>query len=178
MDSLSPSWIWTMRLVYAGLALAILFFQLLPLDTSPGFWAGPDLLIALTLAWSLRRPDYVPVLLIALVLLMADLLLLRPPGLLSALSVAATMFLRNRMSGQGETGFVGEWISVSMLLVGLALSYRLALTLTAVERAPFYLSASQVLLTIGCYPLVVAVSQTLFGVRRLAPADAEALGNR
>lgn len=178
MDSLSSSRIWTMRVVYVGLSLTILFFQLLPLDTSPELWAGPDLLIALTLAWALRRPDYVPMLLIALVMLLADMLLLRPPGLLSALSVAATMFLRNRMSGQGETGFVGEWISVSMLLVGLALSYRLALTLTAVERAPFFLSATQMLLTIGFYPLVVAVSQTLFGVRRLAPIDAEALGAR
>lgn len=178
MDSLSPSRIWTMRVVYVGLSLTILFFQLLPLDTLPRFWAGPDLLIAMTLAWALRRPDYVPVFLIALVMLLADLLLLRPPGLLSALSVAATVFLRGRLSGQGETGFVGEWISVSIMLIGLALSYRLALTLTAVERAPFFLSTTQVLLTIGVYPLVVAASQTLFGVRRLAPADAEALGAR
>ncbi|SDC48975.1 rod shape-determining protein MreD [Ruegeria marina] len=178
MDNFSPSRIWIMRLVYIGIALAILFFQLLPLDARPSRWAGPDFLLAMTLAWTLRRPDYAPALLVALVMLLADLLLQRPPGLLAALTVAASAFLRNRLSGQGETGFIGEWISVSVVLIALALFYRLTLIATAVDRAPLTLAASQVVLTILCYPAVVAASQTLFGVRRLTPSDAEALGAR
>ena len=45
----------------------------------PARWPGPDLIaVRLTLAWVLRRPDYVPALLIALVVLVEDLLLHAP----------------------------------------------------------------------------------------------------
>lgn len=178
MDSLSPSRIWIMRLVFVSVALAILFFQLLPLDARPSKWAGPDILLAMTFAWTLRRPDFAPALLVALVMLLADLLLQRPPGLLAALTVAASAFLRNRLAGQGETGLMGEWVAVSVVLIGLSMLYRLALIATAVDRAPFSLVASQVVLTILCYPLVVLASQILLRVRRLTPTDAEALGAR
>ena len=112
MDELSPARLWLMRSAFVALALVILFFNLLPIDTQPvtlftpdlfppladinpaearlrdlldqgsnRFLIGPDLLIAFAFAWSLRRPEYVPSLLLALLFLLADLLLQRPPGL-------------------------------------------------------------------------------------------------
>lgn len=178
MDSLAPSRIWVMRLCYAGLAMVILFFHLLPLDSLPRGWAAPDLLLALTLAWALRRPDFVPPVLIAIVILLADLLLQRPPGLLAALTVAGAAFLHSRFGGHGETGFVAEWLAVAVVLIAIALLYRIVLAITSVDQAPLFLMASQLLLTILIYPLVAGSSQAVFGVRRLTPADAEALGAR
>lgn len=178
MDSLAPSRIWVMRLCYAGLAMVILFFHLLPLDTLPRGWAAPDLLLALTLAWALRRPDFVPPVLIAVVILLADLLLQRPPGLLAALTVAGAAFLNSRVGGHGDTGFVAEWLAVAVVLIAIALLYRIVLAVTSVDQAPLFLMASQLLLTILIYPLVAGTSQAVFGVRRLTPADAEALGAR
>ena len=71
-DSL-PASVWAHRGLYAALALALLFLRLLPLGSIAGAWPGPDLLVCLTFAWVLRRPDYTPVLLIAAVLLLEDL---------------------------------------------------------------------------------------------------------
>ncbi len=178
MDSLSASRVWIMRLTYVGLALVILFFHLLPLNTLPNRWAPPDMLIALTFAWTLRRPDFVPVLLIACVLLIADFMLQRPPGLLSALVVAGSAYLRNWSAGLSDASFLGEWASVGLVLVSVMVLNRMILGLTAVEQAPMWLVLIQLVLTIAVYPLVAIISQSLFGVRKLTPADVDILGGR
>ncbi|GGH35730.1 rod shape-determining protein MreD [Cribrihabitans marinus] len=178
MDKLSSSRIWMMRLVYAGLALVIMFFHLLPLSTLPNRWTPPDLLIALTFAWTMRRPDFVPIAVVAAVMLAADLLLQRPPGLLAALVVAGCAFLRPRTVGQSEAGFVGEWFAVGVVLVAITLVNQLILVVTDSGTAPLVLVLLQLVLTIAVYPLVVLASQVLFGVRRLAPSDAGAMGAR
>lgn len=176
MDRKSPAHIWFMRAVFCGLVLLILFFQLLPLETTPRKLAPPDLLMAFTFAWVLRRPDYVPIPLIAALFLLADLLLQRPPGLLAALVVAATAFLRSRGTGPGDTGFIGEWATVTIVLCGVALLDRLVLSLTLTGAPPLLLSGSQLILTIFAYPLAVGISHWLFGVRRPTRAEAEAMG--
>jgi rod shape-determining protein MreD len=65
MTDLSRSRLWVMRLSFVALALVILFFHLLPLETTPRPWAGPDLLLGFACAWGLRRPEYVPALFLA-----------------------------------------------------------------------------------------------------------------
>ena len=110
------SYNWAMRGLYVALAFVVLFMHLLPLDAQPDRWPFPDVLVALTFAWVLRRPDYVPTLLVAFVMLMADLLLQRPPGLLAALVVFGTAYLRSAAPGMKDTGFVGEWMSVGVVI--------------------------------------------------------------
>lgn len=178
MDNLTPSRVWLMRLLYVGLALVILFFHLLPLSTLPPHWSPPDLLIVLTFAWALRRPDYVPSLLIAAVMLLADLLLQRPPGLMAALVVAGSAFLKIRVTSHGESGFLTEWFATAVVLVAIMILNRMVLAITAVDQAPLLLVLIQLVLSILIYPLMVWVSQSIFGVRKLAPADAGALGAR
>lgn len=178
MDNIMPPRVWFMRMVYCGLVLMILFFHLLPLDTLPRSWAPPDFFIALTFAWVLRRPDYVPTVLVAVAMLTVDLLLQRPPGLLAAMVVAGCAFLRGRGATSGDTGFVGEWFTVSVVLFAIFAGDRMILGLTTIGAPPLLLSLSQLVLTILFYPLAVAISQILFGVRKLSPSDADAGGAR
>ncbi|SFT37900.1 hypothetical protein [Sedimentitalea nanhaiensis] len=178
MGKLSVPHIWSMRIWFLGLALAIMFFHLLPLDTQPRRWAPPDLLIAFGFAWIMRRPDYVPAFLLAGVMLLADLLFQRPPGLLALLVVLGSEYLKNQAAGLSEASFVGEWISVCFVIAAITLLYRLVLTLTLVQQAPLALNLIQMVLTMVVYPLVVFVTQTLMGVRRLSPGDAEVFGAR
>lgn len=176
MAELSTSRLWLMRAGFVGLALLILFFHLLPLDTVPRRWAPPDLLIAFTFAWVLRRPDYVPVLILALVMLVADLMLQRPPGLLAMLMVLGCEYLKNQTAGLRQASFVGEWMAVGIVLVGITVLNRLILGILAVDPAPLGLNLIQVGLTFLVYPVVVVLSQSLMGVRKLAPSDADAMG--
>ncbi|OED49061.1 rod shape-determining protein MreD [Leisingera sp. S232] len=178
MASTSSARIWTMRAAFAALALVIMFFHLLPLETEPRFWAPPDLLLALVMAWSLRRPDYIPALSIGLVMLLADLLFHRPPGLLALLTVLGCAFLKNRAAPHRENTFASEWLAVALVLTGIATLNRLVLTLFGVEQAQLSLTVIQIVMTIAVYPLAVWASQSILGVRKLSPAEAETLVSR
>lgn len=170
------AFLWTMRALYAGLCLAIIFLHLLPLDTVPRGWAGPDLVLALTFAWVLRRPEFVPPLLLALVFLLCDLLFHRPPGLWAALVLIGSQTLRARARELRDLTFSIEWLSVATTLLAMTIAYRVILATLLVDQVPLGLSLMQMAMTLAAYPLVVIVSQAVFGVRRLAPGDVDPLG--
>ncbi len=173
-----PSRLWTMRAAYIAIALSIIFFHLLPMNTVPRKWAGPDLLFALTAAWVLRRPDYVPALLVAGVFLLADLLLQRPPGLYAALVVMGCDFLKTRANGLSDASFLGEWTTVAIVVIAISVLNRLIPAVLVISTPPVALSVTQLVATIAVYPLAVLLSQAGFGVRKPTPADADAMGSR
>jgi len=163
--------LWLMRALFAALAGALVFARLLPLDTLPPGWAGPDLFLALAFAWAVRRPEYVPPLLVAGLALTMDLLLQRPPGLWAAMTLVACETLRRRAPALRDLTFLAEWASVAGTLVAMVLAYRLVLTVLIVDQAPLGLSLMQLLSTLVAYPLVAALSHLVFGVRKRTPGD-------
>lgn len=170
--------IWAMRLVFTGLCLGLIFLHLLPLDTLPRGWAGPDLMLALTCAWVIRRPDFVPVLLIAAIFLLADLLYQMPPGLWAAITVIGTEALRRRVMLLRDLTFLAEWFTVAVILAGMTLANQIVLTIAMVDRPPVGLYLMQLLMTLACYPLIAYASQIIFRVRKQTPGDVEAMVNR
>lgn len=172
----AASRLWLMRGLYVFLAMLVMFFHLLPLNTQPGRLPFPDVLIALTFAWVLRRPEYVPTLSVAAVMLMADLLLQRPPGLLAALVVAGNAYLRSAAPGMRDIGFVAEWTSVGIVIAGIFALNRFILALLSVNLTALGPVLVQVILTIAAYPLIVLFSRALLGVSRPSAADVATVG--
>lgn len=167
---------WVMRIVYLSLSALAIFAALLPLQTQASFWAPPDLLLALTFAWAIRRPSYVPILSVALVFLMADLLFQRPPGLCAALVVLATETLRARAEANRNMPYLVEWLTAGALMCGVFLAERLIYAVFFIPQPALGLSLIQTSLTIVIYPVVVLISHLLFGVRRVAPGEMDAFG--
>ena len=64
--------LWAMRLLYVALCGLVMMFHLLPLGQLVSISFSPDVILCLTLACVVRRPDYAPILLIACVALLAD----------------------------------------------------------------------------------------------------------
>jgi len=178
MVDLLHSTIWRHRAVFVAFALALFFLRLLPLGTVAGTWPGPDLMLCLILAWVQRRPDYLPTPLIALVVLTEDFLMLRPPGLWTALVVLAAEFLRGRAALTRELSFAMEWLMIAVLMVVLALAYRLAFALALVPQPGFGFAMVQVLGSIFSYPLVVALSRVALGVHKPAMGEVDERGRR
>lgn len=178
MASSASSHLWLMRAAFVGLALAILFCHLLPLGTMPRRWAPPDILMAFTFAWVLRRPDYVPMLSIAAVFFLADLLLQRPPGLMSALMVLGANYLVTRAGGLREASFAGEWLAVALTVIGVTVLNRVTLWVLAVDQAQLGLTLIQMILTVLFYPAAALITHSVLRVRKLAPGDADAIGAR
>lgn len=170
--------LWFMRAVFVMVCMVLLFIQLLPLDTVPKVWAAPELIVAVTFAWVLRRPEYAPAFLIAVIFLLADLLVQRPPGLWAALVLLGSETLRNRAPGLRDLTFPVEWLTVTTTLIIMTLCYRIILSITVVDQAPLGLSLIQLVMTLLAYPIVVIVTQLVFGVRKMAPGDVDAAGQR
>ncbi|THH35448.1 rod shape-determining protein MreD [Aliishimia ponticola] len=167
-----------MRAVFVALALVILLGNLLPLQTLTRGWAGPDLLFGFALAWSVRRPEYVPVPLLAAVFFLADLLLSRPPGLGAALMLMACFDLQTRMLRLRDAGFAAEWGRAAVLIIATAVANRVALAIFFVPAPSLILATFQTIATAAVYPLIVGVSALVFGVRLSAPGDIDKLGHR
>ncbi|MGB7242542.1 MAG: rod shape-determining protein MreD [Sulfitobacter sp.] len=170
--------LWGMRAGFAVIVLVILFFHLLPLETTPRRWAAPDLLLAFACAWSLRRPEYIPASLLALLFLLSDMLLQRPPGLWAVLALIGCENLKGRARGLRDGSFTAEWLTVAAIIVAIALANRLLLTIFFVPLPNFALVLFQLAMTLLFYPLVVAVSHWGMGVRKSAPGDLDARGGR
>ena len=170
--------VWIMRGAFLLLALAILFFNLLPLQTTPRTWAGPDLILGFAFAWVLRRPDFVPPLLLAAVFLLSDLLLQRPPGLWSLLALMGCENLKGRIRGLRDSPFAAEWIAVSVVAAVVMLGNRLVLGIVMVPLPSMSLSLSELGATLLSYPLIVLVTHGVLGVRRATPTDLDTMGYR
>lgn len=170
--------IWAYRGLYLGLALLTLFLKLLPLGGLPGGLPWPDLLLCLTMAWVLRRPEYLPALLIAGVYLMADFLLMRPPGLWALLVLLGTEFLRSRSTLTRELTFIMEWMMVAGVIAAMVIGMRLVLAVAMVPQAPLDMTLAQLTLTILAYPLVVLISSYVLNVHKPATGEVDAMGRR
>ena len=169
---------WIFRGLFLALALFLLFIRLLPLGNAPGTFPGPDLLLCLILAWVIRRPDFLPMPLILVVILIEDLILMRPPGLWTAIVVLGTEFLRSRAALTRELNLLVEWMLVSGVMLGMMLAYRLILAIAFVPQPPFGFVVVQVLWSVALYPLVVALSQFTLDLRKPATGEVDNLGRR
>ncbi len=186
--------VWAHRILFVVLALVFLFFRLLPLgeviapcgpeDTGCRLLAwfshmpGPDLLLCIVFAWTMRRPDYLPVLLIAAIVLLEDLIVLRPPGLWTGLVVLVSEIIRSRVALTRELNFGVEWLLVSAMMVVMLIIYRLAFGLVLLPQPPFGFAMVQVIWSILCYPLVVFLSRVVLDLYKPGMGEVDAYGRR
>jgi rod shape-determining protein MreD len=192
----------TQRLFYValflGLAALMTFYRLLPLgiygisqdmtgqDLLPGADIGfslanlpaPDFLLCLTLAWVVRRPDLLPAPVIVGYFFIEDILLLRPPGLWALIILTGSEFLRTRTEQLRGYGFWLEYLLVFGLMLVMFVANRAILAIVMVPQVPLGLSLAQFLVTVVAYPVVVALSHFVFGLRKPATGEVDALGQK
>jgi rod shape-determining protein MreD len=171
----APRHVWTYRVLFLVLCLFVISFKMLPLGLDDHGLPGPDLLLALTLAWLLRQPAVVPIGSIVIVFLLADFLLQRPPGLWTVLVVLVSESLRRRRMTMTEFPFLVEWSAFAVAVFTMIVLNRIVLWVLMVELPSLGLALAHGIVTAAIYPLVVAVSKFLFGLRKIGPAEAKAL---
>lgn len=169
---------WSARITYLVLAFVLLAAPLLPLNTVPYSYGAPDILLGVTAAWVARRPDTLPILVIAAVFLLADFLFQRPPGLYAALVLLMTERLRRRSTRLRKGSFLGEWLAVSLGIAAVGLANHLILGLLATPQAAIRFTLVQIVLTIALYPVITGVARLALGLRRPAQGEVDALGHR
>ena len=159
------------QILYIGLGLMIIFFRLAPVETTPPKWVGPEFMMAITFLFAIRRPYYVPSISVALIFLFSDLMLQRPPGLMSLLMVIACEKLRSRSQYLRMATFGVEWLAISLAVLFQMLGYHVALILTVSPPPPFGLSMMQTGATILLYPILAQVASMVFGIHKSPSND-------
>jgi len=162
---------WAYAALFAALAAAVVFLRILPTGASAGGWPAPDFIVLAGFAWVVRRPDFVPVLLFAALLLVSELLFLRPPGVASGLAVIGLEAMRARAAIVRERGFLIEWMSVAVILGLMLVAERVLLAMFFVDQPVFSVVAIGLVINVFAYPLVGALSIWGLRVRRLAPGE-------
>jgi len=166
--------IWVYRAGFVVLALLLTFAELLPLNTLPPTWVMPDVLLCVTFVCCIRRPHYVPMLIIAMVFLFQDLMLNRPPGLFAAWALITSQWLKGRSRSAEEFPFLREYLSVSLALAVVFFGTRWGIGLVMLPMPEAFLSLSELLTTALLYPIVVIIVQGLFKVRRTGFGELDA----
>lgn len=164
--------------LFAVVAAATMFLRLLPISPVTHGVPGPDLMLAFTFAWLLRRPDYVPAPLIVAVFLLEDMMYWRPIGLWPLIVLGGTEFLRSRVRPNRSLSFPAEMLIVAGTMLVMLLVNRLVLALFMVDQPVLGLELLRYLMTLVAYPFVVALSALAFGLRRPVPGGDMAFGRR
>ena len=170
--------VWLHRALFLAIALILLFLRLLPLGSMAGELPGPDVLLCIVFAWTMRRPDYLPAVLIAAVVLLDDMILMRPPGLWTAIVIIASEFIRARVALTRELNFGVEWLLVAGMMVAMLIIYRVVFALVMLPQPGFGFAMVQVLWSIVCYPVVVALSRFVLDLHKPAMGEVDAYGRR
>lgn len=174
----ATSRLWGYRFLFLWLICVFVFVRLLPMGNFASPLPGPDLMLALTFAWLLRRPELVPAPLIVAVFLTADLLFHHAPGLWALLVLLGTEFLRARHATARELPFAAEWAQIAGVMAAMVAVNHLVLSMMFVETPPARLFLVQAFLTVLIYPTVVWLSYAVFDIRRLTQEEVTLRGGR
>ena len=141
------------QVVYFCIGLLIIFFQILPLQTTPQAWSGPNVLLVFFAAIVTKRPKFTSSFLFASIFLIEDFFLMRPPGLLSSLTVLGFYFLKRKFQYQEGNSLLFGWGSVTACLTIILLLYYFISILLFIPSAGFRLTLMELIVTLALYPV-------------------------
>ena len=145
------------QILYFCIGLLIIFFQILPLQTTPQSWSGPNVLLVFFAAIVTKRPEFTSSFLIALIFLIEDFFLMRPPGLMSALIVISFYFLKRKIQNQEENSLIFVWVNVATCLTLVLLIYYMISVLLFLPSAGFSLIFMEIIFSLVLYPIFLVL---------------------
>ena len=158
------------QIVYFCIGMLIIFFQILPLQTTPQTWSGPNVLLVFFAAIVTKRPEFSSSFLIAIIFLIEDFFLMRPPGLMSSMTVLGFYFLKRKFQNQEEMSLLFVWGSVATCLSFILMLYYFISILLFIPSAGFRLTLMEIMVTLALFP-IFSVLIGSFDI--LDPADSE-----
>ena len=163
------------QLVYFCIGLLIIFFQILPLQTTPQTWSGPNVLLVFFAAIVTKRPEFTSSFLVASIFLIEDFFLMRPPGLMSSLTVLGFYFLKRKFQYQEVNSLIFGWGSVTACLTIILLLYYFISVLLFIPSAGLRLTLIELIVTLALYPVF---SVLIGSFDKLDSVDAEKIMQR
>ena len=155
--------LWGQRLLYFLISLLFILWLIVPQNPLPQALPTPEFLLCFTLAIILRRPEALPVILIAIIFLFCDVLFNRPIGLWTAIVIIISEFAKTQYWRYKDSNFVTTWFFISFLSsVGIFL-YMIVLDVLLVPQSNFWQYLIWALITILIYPFMFCLSFLIVG---------------
>ena len=164
----------THQVVYFCTGLLIIFFQILPLQTTPQTWSGPNVLLVFFAAIVTKRPEFTSSFLVASIFLIEDFFLMRPPGLMSSLTVLGFYFLKRKFLYKEGNSLIFGLGSVTTCLTIILLLYYFISVLLFIPTGGFKLTLMELLVTLALYPIF---SVLIGSFDKLSLTDAEKMSH-
>ncbi|MGB1236080.1 MAG: hypothetical protein ACPG5U_10120 [Planktomarina sp.] len=162
---------WRLRITFVVIVTSIVFVQTLPIYSERLRLLSPDIVLAFTFAWAVRRPDAITPVLIVLVTVLTDFLLHRPPGLWTVIVLLAAIFLQGRVHDIRHSVYSAEWFLVGLVILGTFAVYQAALIVTLTGGHDWITLGLLAMSTVVIYPFVTLISQRVFGVHKPGVTD-------
>ncbi len=172
MSSFMNIRIWIDTTKYMILSFLIISIQILPLPIIQQEILWPDLLFLATSSWLIRRPNDLPMFIIFLIHILSDVILLRPIGLWSGLSLVVFVFINWRISRtKAIFKFGQELVFVMSLSTLLIITNMLFHYIFRIINPPLTMILLQLTFTLIIYPLVIFFLHYVIGVRHVRHID-------
>ena len=94
------------------------------------------------------------------------------------LALIACEQMKKQSRSLRDASLATELVSAALWIVGIGIAYRLVLAILLVEVPQLSPALIQIVVTVLAYPLVVAVTHAVMGVRKPAPGDIDGKGVR
>lgn len=162
----SSTGIWLGRAVFVSLGLFFTLIAMLPLGLAADAMHMPDLFFCAAFAWIIRRHETAPLALIFVTALFGDIMLMRPLGLWTMITIILMEAVRTQRIPLREQMFVVEWL-IFMLVFALALGLNsMILSLSFHPALRFDLALDYFINTALAYPFIAALLHFVFRVRQ------------
>ena len=156
------------------IVFVLIFIKVLPLNTVPKEWTAPDLLLCVTLVWCLRNPIRAPIILLAALFLLQDIILQRPIGLFSAVATLMCEWAKCQALRAKEFPFVIEWVTAAIAMIAIFILVQSIASLSMITKPSMWVFGKELIFTILAYPLVTLLCRYGLGLRTHQVTEFEA----
>ena len=161
-------------ILFVLIVFVLIFIKVLPLNTVPKEWTAPDLLLCVTLVWCLRNPTRAPIILLAALFLLQDIILQRPIGLFSAVATLMCEWAKCQALRAEEFPFVIEWVTAAIAMIAIFILVQSIASLSMITKPSMWVFGKELIFTILAYPLVTLLCRYGLGLRTHQVTEFEA----
>ena len=161
-------------LLFVLIVFVLIFIKILPLNTVPEEWTAPDVLLCVTLVWCLRRPLGAPIVLLAALFLLQDIIFQRPIGLFAAVATLMSEWAKRQALRAEEFPFVIEWMTAAMAMIAIFILGQSIASLSLIATPSMWIFAKELIFTILTYPFVALLCRYGVGLRTHQVTEFEA----
>ena len=164
----------TYPILFALIIFVLIFIKVLPLNTVPKGWTAPDLSLCVTLVWCLRRPTEAPIILLAALFLLQDIIFQRPIGLFAAVATVMCEWAKHQALRADEFPFFVEWVTAAIAIIAIFILVQSIASLSLIAKPSIWVYVTEFIFTILVYPLVTLLCRYGLGLRTHQVTEFEA----